>query len=109
MEEVNTSDPVSDKPDTEVSNQPEKEENEVATKKKTAKKAKKKAAKKSIAKKSTKKKATGAVAKVWEICEKHKKATRKEQLAACVKAGINPATAATQVSKFRHEKGLVRK
>jgi hypothetical protein len=46
---------------------------------------------------------TGPVAQVWAIAEKFgPKAVRKEVLAACAKAGINPATAATQWYRYQH-------
>ncbi len=43
----------------------------------------------------------GPVAQVWAIATKlGAKAERKEVLAACVAAGINPATAATQLYRW---------
>jgi len=51
------------------------------------------------------KKATtaGPVAMVWRIATKlGPKAERKDVLAACAKAGINAATAATQFQRWRH-------
>lgn len=43
-------------------------------------------------------KTTGACATVWNICEMDtmKNATRKEVVDACIKVGVNPATARTQ-------------
>ncbi len=63
-----------------------------------------KAAKKAAAKaKANGKVATklGPVAQVWQIASQlGPKAERKEVLAACVEAGINPATAATQYYRW---------
>lgn len=71
-------------------------------------KAKKTATKKKTSgKKKSTKKSTGAVAQVWAICEKHKTGltngttTRKEVIEACIKAGLNPATAATQYQRWK--------
>ncbi len=58
--------------------------------------------KKAPAKTPATKKSDGPVAKVWAICDRMPKAERKEVLAACEKAGINPATAATQYYRWTH-------
>ena len=45
----------------------------------------------------------GPVAQVWAIAEKlGPKAERKDVLAACAKAGINPNTAKTQFQRWLH-------
>ncbi len=48
------------------------------------------------------KRGSGAVAKAWAIFNKHPKAERKDVLAACAKAGINPNTAKTQYQRWLH-------
>lgn len=52
----------------------------------------------------------GATAKVWEIADSHYQAAgearRKEIIGACEAAGIHPATAATQYSKWKKARGL---
>jgi hypothetical protein len=47
----------------------------------------------------------GATAKVWEIANSLPGADRKAIMAACISAGINPATAGTQYSKWRKANG----
>ena len=56
------------------------------------------------AKKITAPTKAGPVAKVWEIADRMKGAERKDVLAACAKAGINPATAATQFYRWKKAK-----
>ena len=61
---------------------------------------------KTPAKKAPKAKAPkkpGAVAQVWAIATKlGPKAERKEVIEACVKAGLNKFTAATQFHRWKH-------
>jgi hypothetical protein len=64
----------------------------------------KKSPTKSRSKKAAKKTGTGPVAQVWAICDKLPRATRKDVLAACEKAGINPATAVTQFYRWKKAK-----
>ncbi len=67
----------------------------MSTKRKTPKKSAKKSAKKNGK--------LGPVAMVWQIASKlGAKAARKEVLEACVNAGVNPFTAATQYHKWKH-------
>lgn len=40
---------------------------------------------------------------VWETCEAMSNASRKEIIAECIAKGVNPATAATQYSRWRRE------
>lgn len=77
----------------------------VNKKKRSTKKA---ATKKAPAKKKAAvKKTTGAVAQVWAICEGMKTAltnetkTRKDAIQACIDAGLNKSTAATQYQKWK--------
>lgn len=51
-----------------------------------------------------KQRAEGSVARVWQIGDSMPKADRKTIIDACVKAGINPATAATQYAKWNKAK-----
>jgi len=44
----------------------------------------------------------GPVAKAWAIFAKHPKAPRKDVLALCAKARVNPATAKTQYQRWLH-------
>lgn len=48
----------------------------------------------------------GATARVWQIADSVGSTDRAKIIAACVEAGINPATAATQYSKWKKTKGL---
>lgn len=48
------------------------------------------------------KKKTGPVARIWAICDGMSGKPRSEVLAACRKAKINPATAATYYQLWRH-------
>jgi len=79
-------------------------EKTMSTKKPASKKKRK--SKKTPAKKSAKR-TSGAVQKVWDICEKNKadiksgKKTRKDVIEACVKAGINKGTASTQYQAWK--------
>lgn len=47
-------------------------------------------------------KKTGACARVHAIADSMKDAARKDVIAACIKAGLNKATASTQYQKWTH-------
>src|SRR3989442_14524225 len=75
----------------------------MSTKKKTPKQAKARNGKQAKPAATKNGKGLGPVAQVWQIATKlGLKAERKEVLAACVAAGIHPATAATQYYRWKH-------
>lgn len=73
----------------------------MTTTKKPTKKTPAKTAPKGEAKQAAPRK-PGACARVHEIAGSMKDAARKDVIAACIKAGINKATASTQYQKWTH-------